>query len=101
MHMCTKLENGVLRNGQQPGSAVNSFIDLGEFEATKTLSGRRALCCDKHQFCAKLTVSSSLFLLSYSSSNTGHSVHRAGGIRGLSLWQHGYVERSGLITRLL
>ena len=24
-----------------------AFIDQGEFEAMKTLSGRRALCCDK------------------------------------------------------
>ena len=34
-----------------------AFIDQGEFEATKTLSGCRAPCCDKHQFCAKMTVS--------------------------------------------
>ena len=40
MHMHTKLENGILRNGQQLGSAVNSFIDLGRFEAIKTLSGQ-------------------------------------------------------------
>ena len=26
MRMCTRLENGVLRNGQQSGSAVNSFF---------------------------------------------------------------------------
>ena len=57
--MClrTRLENGVLRNGQQPGSAVNIFIDRGKLEAMKTLSGRRALRCGKHQFCAKITVS--------------------------------------------
>ena len=30
MHMCTRLQNGVLRNGQQPGSAVNIFIDQGK-----------------------------------------------------------------------
>ena len=29
---------------------------LGKFEAMKTLSGRRALRCDKHQFCDKMTV---------------------------------------------
>ena len=55
--MCTTLKNGVLRNGQQPGSAVNSSIDEGEFRAMKMLSGRIAPCCDKHQFCDKMTVS--------------------------------------------
>ena len=35
VRMRTTFENGVLRNGQQPGSAVNSFIDLGEFGAMK------------------------------------------------------------------
>ena len=44
VHMRTKLENGVLSNGQ------------GEFKAMKTLSGCRAPHCDKHQFCAKMTV---------------------------------------------
>ena len=34
-----------------------AFIDQGEFGATKTLSGRRAPCCDKYQFHAKMTVS--------------------------------------------
>ena len=34
-----------------------AFIDQGEFEAMKTLSGCRALCCDNHQFRAKMTVS--------------------------------------------
>ena len=33
-----------------------AFIDHGEFEAIQTLSGRRAPCCDKHQFHAKMTV---------------------------------------------
>ena len=46
MRMRTKLENGVLHNGQQSGSAVNSFIDQGEFDAMKTLSDHRALHCD-------------------------------------------------------
>ena len=32
------------------------FIDQDGFEATKTLSGRRAPCCNKHQFHAKITV---------------------------------------------
>ena len=39
MRMRTTLENGVLRNGQQPGRAENSFIDKGELVAIKTLSG--------------------------------------------------------------
>ena len=39
VRMCTRLENGVLHKRQQPGSAVNSFIDL---EAMKMLSRRRA-----------------------------------------------------------
>ena len=38
-------------------SAVNIFIDQGKFEAMKILSGCRALCCGKHQFQAKVTVS--------------------------------------------
>ena len=57
MRMHTKLENGVLRNGQQPGSAVNSIIDLGKLEAVKTPSGRRAPRFDKHiQFRAEMAV---------------------------------------------
>ena len=34
-----------------------AFIDHCEFEAMKMLSGRRASHCDKHQFCAKMMVS--------------------------------------------
>ena len=37
VRMRTVFENGVLRNGKQPGSAVNSFIDQGEFGAVMTL----------------------------------------------------------------
>ena len=33
------------------------FIGQGEFEAMKTPIGRKAPCCDKDQFCAKMTVS--------------------------------------------
>jgi len=51
------LENGVLCNGQQPGRAENSFIDQSELEAMKTLSNRKAPCCDKDQFCDKMMVS--------------------------------------------
>ena len=57
VRMRTTFENGALRNGQQPGSAMNSFIDQGEFRATKTLSGRIAPRCDKLQFCDEMTVS--------------------------------------------
>ena len=34
-----------------------AFVDQDEFEAMKTLSGRRAPRCDKDQFRAKMTVS--------------------------------------------
>ena len=57
VRMRTTFENGVLRTGQQPGSAVSNFIDLGEFGAMKALSGRIAPRCGKHQFCDKMTVS--------------------------------------------
>ena len=53
----TKLENGVLSNGQQPQSVVNGFVDQGEFEAVKTLSGREAAHCDDNPLCAKIKVS--------------------------------------------
>ena len=55
--MHTKLENGVLHNEQQPQSVVNGFIDQGEFEAVKTLSGWEAARCDEHPFRAKMKVS--------------------------------------------
>ena len=57
VRMRTTFENGVLHNGQQPSRAENSFIDQGEFLAMKMLSGCKALRCDKHQFCDKMTVS--------------------------------------------
>ena len=56
LRMRTKLENGVLHNGQQP-QTVMAFIHQGEFEAIKTLSGRQAPRCDKDQIRAKMTVS--------------------------------------------
>ena len=31
-----------------------AFIDQGEFEAMKTLSGWVAVCCDEHPFRAKI-----------------------------------------------
>ena len=37
-------------------------MDQGEFEAMKTLSGRRAPRCDKHEFRAKMTVSTQTVL---------------------------------------
>ena len=42
VRMRTTFENGVLRTIQQPGSAVDSFIDRGKFVVMKTLSGGRA-----------------------------------------------------------
>ena len=57
VRMRTMFENGVLRNRQQPASAVNNFIDQGEFGAMKTLSDRTAPRYDKHQFCDKMTES--------------------------------------------
>ena len=49
MCMRTTLENGILRNEQPSGSAVNNFFDQGNFEAMKTLSGWEAARCDEHQ----------------------------------------------------
>ena len=57
VHMCTTLENGILRNGQQLGRAVNSFINQGKFVAKKTLSGHKAPHCDKHLFHDKMMAS--------------------------------------------
>ena len=57
MHMCTRLENGVLHNRQQPQCVVNGFVDQGEFEVMKTLSGWEAAHCDEHPFRAKIKVS--------------------------------------------
>ena len=57
VRMRTTFENGVLRNGQQPGRAENSFIDRDEFVAMKTLSSCKALRGDKHQFRDKMMVS--------------------------------------------
>ena len=64
VHMRTTLENGILCNGQQPQSVVNlmAFIDQCEFEAMPI--GRRAPRCDKDQFHAKMTVSTSKFFFS-------------------------------------
>ena len=57
VHMRTRLENGVLHNGQQPGSAVDSFFDHSKFEAMKLLSGWEAAHCDEHLLHAKINVS--------------------------------------------
>ena len=54
VRMRARLENGVLHNGQQPGSAENSFFDYSKFEAIKSLSGWDAAHCDEHQFRAKI-----------------------------------------------
>ena len=56
VHMHTTLENGILRNRQQPGRAENSFINQDNVVAMKTLSGCKTPCCDEHQFCNKITV---------------------------------------------
>ena len=56
VRMRTTLENGVPRNEQPSGIAVN-FFNQGNFEAMKTLSGWEAACCDEHQFRAKIKVS--------------------------------------------
>ena len=53
----TTLENGVLRNRQQPARAENSFLNRSEFVAIKMLSSWEAARCDEHQFCAKIKVS--------------------------------------------
>ena len=53
----TRLKNDVLRNGQQPGNAGNSFFDYSEFEAVKSLSGWVAARRDEHQFRAYIKVS--------------------------------------------
>ena len=50
VRMRTTFENGVQRNGQ-------CCEQLCEFGAVKTLDGRIASRCDKHQFCDKMTVS--------------------------------------------
>ena len=57
VRMRTKLENGILHNGQPTQSVVNGFSDQGELEAMKTLSGWEAACCNEHPFCAKIKVS--------------------------------------------
>ena len=51
VHKRTKLENGVLCNGEQPSSAVNNSFDHGKFEAMKILSGRAVPYNCEHQFC--------------------------------------------------
>ena len=55
VHMHTNLQNSILHNEKLP--VLWCFADHDDFEATKTLNGSRALCWDKHQFHAKMTVS--------------------------------------------
>ena len=45
------------------------FIDQGKFKAMKTLSGRRPPRCDKHQFRAKMTVSTQDIVVDHSGLN--------------------------------
>ena len=57
VRMRTTLENGVLRNGQQPQSVVNGFYRPGwiwGYEDAEWLGTAR---CDKHPFRAKIKVS--------------------------------------------
>ena len=71
VYMRTRLENGVLRNGQQLGSAVSSFFDHSKFEAMKSLSGWEAVRCDEHPFRAKIKVSAwTIFELSLFEQNS-------------------------------
>ena len=51
--MCTRLENGVLRNGQQLSCAENSFFDHSKFEAMKSLSGWEAARLTRINFVLK------------------------------------------------
>ena len=62
LHLHTTLENGGLRNRQQPGRAVSSFFDHDKFEVIKMLSSWEAARCDEHQFCAKIKVSAGAIL---------------------------------------
>ena len=55
--MRTRLENGVLRNGQQLGNAENSLFDHNKFEAMKSLTGWEAARSDENQFRAKIRMS--------------------------------------------
>ena len=57
VHMRIRLENGILHNGQQLGSAVDSFFDHSKFEAMKSLSGWEAARCDEHLLHVKINVS--------------------------------------------
>ena len=50
------------------------FVDLGGFEAMKMLSSCKAPHCDKHQFCAKMTVSTSVCEISFVEQATPHFV---------------------------
>ena len=54
--MHTRLETGVLRNGQQP-SSVENFFDHSKFEAMKSLTSWEVARCDEHQFRAKIKMS--------------------------------------------
>ena len=57
VRMHTRLENGVFRNWQQPGSAENNFFDHSKFEAMKLLSGWEAVRSNEDQFRTKIKVS--------------------------------------------
>ena len=55
IRMYTRSENDVLRNGQQPGSAENSFFDHSKFEVMKSLSGLKLRAVMSINFVLKST----------------------------------------------
>ena len=55
--MCVCVQHLKMASYATDNSAVNNFIDEGEFGAMKTLSDRIAPRCDKHQFYDKMMVS--------------------------------------------
>ena len=57
MRMRTKLENGVLSKDSSLRVLRMAFVDQGELEAMKTLSGWEAVRCDEHPFRTKMKVS--------------------------------------------
>ena len=60
-YMCACVQIGKWRPSQRIATTECGewllLSDQGEFEAMKTLNSRRSPRCDKHQFCAKMTVS--------------------------------------------
>ena len=63
-----------------------AFIDQGQFEAMKTLSGCRAPRCDKHQLRAKMTVSTQNFLRDIVVEHNGLNNKKDRRMRKMALW---------------